>query len=51
MTRWGDTSFDVTVTGSVGERPVFTATLVYVHVVPGTKTPTRVPEHVRAAFT
>jgi acyl-CoA thioester hydrolase len=51
VTRWGTTSFDLTVTGSVGDRPVFTATLLYIHVVPGTKTPTPVPEHVRAALT
>jgi acyl-CoA thioester hydrolase len=50
VTRWGNTSFDLTVTGNVGDRPVFTATLVYVHVVPGTRTPTPVPEHVRAAL-
>jgi acyl-CoA thioester hydrolase len=50
VTRWGTTSFDLTVTGSVGDRPVFVATMVYVNVVPGTKTPTRVPEHARAAL-
>jgi acyl-CoA thioester hydrolase len=50
VTRWGTTSFDMTVTGSVGDRPVFTATLLYVHVVPGTRTATPVPEHVRAAL-
>jgi acyl-CoA thioesterase FadM len=50
VSRWGNTSFDVTVTGSVEGRPVFTGTLVYVHVVPGTRTPTPVPEDVRAAL-
>ena len=50
ISRWGTTSFDVTVTGTVGDRPVFTATIVYVNVVPGTKTPTPVPEHVRRAL-
>jgi acyl-CoA thioester hydrolase len=50
VTRWGTTSFDVTVTGSVGDRPVFTATLVYIHVVPGTKTPTPIPDDVRATL-
>jgi acyl-CoA thioester hydrolase len=50
VTRWGTTSFDLTVTGSVGDRAVFTATLFYVNVVPGTKTPTPVPEDVRAAL-
>lgn len=47
VTRWGTTSFDLTVTGTVGDRPVFTATILYVNVEPGTKTPTPVPEHVR----
>ena len=50
VTRWGTTSFDLTVTGSVGDRAVFTATVVYVHVTPGTKVPTPVPQHVRAAL-
>jgi acyl-CoA thioester hydrolase len=50
VTRWGTTSFDVTVTGSVGDRPVFVATLLYINVVPGTKTPARVPEEVRATL-
>jgi acyl-CoA thioester hydrolase len=50
VSRWGTTSFDVTVTGSVGERPVFTATILYVNVIPGTKTPAPVPEHVRATL-
>jgi acyl-CoA thioester hydrolase len=50
VTRWGNTSFDLTVTGSVGDRPVFVATLLYVNVVPGTKSPTPVPEQVRAAL-
>jgi len=36
VTRWGTTSFDVTVTGSVTGRPVFEACLVYVNVMPGT---------------
>jgi acyl-CoA thioester hydrolase len=48
--RWGTSSFDLTVTGSVGDRPVFTATMLYVNVAPGTKTPAPVPEHVRAAL-
>ena len=50
VTRWGTTSFDVTVTGTVGDRPVFVATLLYINVVPGTKTPARVPEDVRTAL-
>ncbi len=50
VSRWGNTSFDVAVTGTVGERPVFTATLVYVSTTPGSATPTPVPDSVRAAL-
>ena len=50
VSRWGTTSFDVTVTGTVGDRPVFTATIVYVNVAPGTKTPTPVPAEIREAL-
>jgi acyl-CoA thioesterase FadM len=50
VSRWGRTSFDVTVEGTVGDRRVFTAVLVYVNVVPGTKTPVRVPDEVRAVL-
>jgi acyl-CoA thioester hydrolase len=48
--RWGRTSFDVGFEGSVGERPIFDATLTYISVDPGTTTPTPVPERVRAAL-
>lgn len=30
VSRWGNTSFDVTFVGSVGERAVFTSTVTYV---------------------
>ena len=50
VTRWGTTSFDITVDGSVGERPVFQAVVVYVGVTMGTKTPAPPPEHIRAAL-
>lgn len=50
VSRWGNTSFDITVDGHVERRGIFVATLTCVHVVPGTKTPTPVPGHVRAAF-
>jgi acyl-CoA thioester hydrolase len=50
VSRWGTTSFDVTVTGAVGDRPVFTATILYVNVAPGTKTPTPVPPEIREAL-
>ncbi|HEY8523490.1 MAG TPA: thioesterase family protein [Acidimicrobiales bacterium] len=48
--RWGTTSFDVGFEGSVGERPIFDATLTYVAVEPGTTNPTPVPDEVRAAL-
>lgn len=48
--RWGHASFDVAVVGTVGDRPVFTASLVYVSTVPGAASPTPVPEHVRLAL-
>lgn len=47
VSRWGRTSFDVQVTGAVGEREVFIADLVYVSVSPGTHTPVEVPASVR----
>lgn len=46
--RWGRTSFDVRVDGRVGDRHVFTATLVYVAVAPTTHQPVTVPDDVRA---
>ena len=48
--RWGTTSFDVGFEGSVGERPVFSATVTYISVTPGTTTPAPVPPAVRAAL-
>lgn len=48
--RWGRTSFDVGFAGSVGERPIFTATITYVCVVPGTREKMPVPSEVRAAL-
>jgi acyl-CoA thioester hydrolase len=50
VSRWGTTSFDVTITGVVGERPVFTCVGVYVSTTPGSATPIAVPEPVRAAL-
>ena len=47
VSRWGNTSFDVTVEGRVGVRDVFTCTLVYVAVAPGTHDPMAVPADVR----
>lgn len=48
--RWGTTSFDVTVEGSVGGRPAFTATIVYVAVDREAHTPVPVPDDLRAAL-
>lgn len=50
VARWGRTSFDTVTEGSVGDRPVFTATLTYVCVDPETHRPVPVPERVRAAL-
>jgi acyl-CoA thioester hydrolase len=47
VSRWGTTSFDVTIDGSVAERPVFAAVVVYVGVALGTKQPMPVPVRVR----
>jgi acyl-CoA thioester hydrolase len=47
VTRWGNTSFDMTFKGSVAERPVFTATITYVGVRAGTTETMRVPDVVR----
>lgn len=51
VSRWGTTSFDVTVEGTVGDRHVFTATILYVSVRPGSHEPVPVPDDVRAALT
>jgi acyl-CoA thioester hydrolase len=48
--RWGRTSFDIEVTGTVGDRPVFVATVVYVSTTPGSPTPLEIPESVKAAL-
>jgi acyl-CoA thioester hydrolase len=50
VSRWGTSSFDVTVTGAVGERPVFTCIAVYVSTTPGAAAPIAIPEAVRAAL-
>ena len=47
VTRWGNTSFDVTVTAAVEGKPVVTVTLVYISVAPGSHTPVAVPEAVK----
>ena len=50
VTRWGNTSFDVTVDGAVGERAVFQAVVLYVGVKLGTKEPMPPPDNVRRAL-
>jgi acyl-CoA thioester hydrolase len=50
VSRWGRTSFDVTIEGVVGERPVFEATVVYVGVDTGTTDPAPVPDEIRTAL-
>ncbi|CAN5430614.1 thioesterase family protein [soil metagenome] len=50
IARWGDRSFDVAYLGSVAGHPVFTATITYVCIEPGTKSSTRVPDALRSAL-
>jgi len=50
VTRWGNTSFDVGFSGRVEDRAVFTATITYVGVATGTRTPTPIPESIRGAL-
>ncbi|MGD9703480.1 MAG: acyl-CoA thioesterase [Acidimicrobiia bacterium] len=50
VTRWGSSSFDVEILGSVGDRAVFAAQLVQVSTVPGEARSTPVPERVRSAL-
>ncbi|HYD09737.1 MAG TPA: thioesterase family protein [Acidimicrobiales bacterium] len=49
-TRWGNTSFDVTFSGTVGERPIFTNVITYVGVKLGTLETMPPPEEVKAAL-
>ncbi|HSP02473.1 MAG TPA: thioesterase family protein [Acidimicrobiales bacterium] len=49
ISRFGNTSFDVTYVGTVGGEPVFEATMVYVCVVPGTLETAPVPQELRDA--
>lgn len=46
--RWGTSSFDIAYWGTVAGRPVFTATVTSVCVVPGTKQTTPVTDHMRS---
>ena len=49
VSRFGNTSFDVTYVGTKGGEPLFEATMVYVCVVPGTLETTAVPQDLRDA--
>ncbi|MCU1499594.1 MAG: hypothetical protein JWM47_3547 [Acidimicrobiales bacterium] len=51
IARWGNSSFDVAYRGTVDGRPVFTATITYVTIEPGTKVSIRVPDDLREALT
>ena len=48
--RWGNASFDVAIEATVGAGERFSASITYVSVVPGTNTPTRVPDLVRTVL-
>lgn len=50
VTRFGNTSFEVEVTGSVKGEPSFRATIVYVCVKPGTTETMPAPEAMRSAL-
>jgi acyl-CoA thioester hydrolase len=50
VARWGMKSFEVLVAGTVEDRPVFLATLVYVSTTPGAAVAAPVPDAVRAAL-
>jgi 8-oxo-dGTP diphosphatase len=50
VSRWGRTSYDVTIAGAVAGTPVFTAVMTCINVNPGTHTPAPVPDEVRAAL-
>jgi acyl-CoA thioester hydrolase len=50
VSRWGNRSFDVEVIATVGERPVLTASLVYVSTTPGAPDPAPIPPAVRDAL-
>ena len=49
ISRWGNTSFDVRFTGTVGGDSIFTADLTYVAVRTGTTDTVPVPDDFRAA--
>lgn len=50
VSRWGTTSFDVAIDGSVGGESCFGAVITYVSIDPVSQRPTPVPEPVRIAL-
>ena len=50
VSRWGTTSFDITITGAVGGEDRFVVTATYVSVDAGSRRPSPVPADVRTAL-
>jgi acyl-CoA thioester hydrolase len=50
VTRWGNTSFDVTCIGTRDGEPVFTCVSLNVSTTPGAPVPVPVPDHIKAAL-
>jgi acyl-CoA thioester hydrolase len=50
VTRWGTTSFDVTITGTVTSAPRFVIIITYVSVGAASQRPCPVPDNVRVAL-
>ena len=50
VSRWGNTSFDVLVSMTVGNDAIFDCSITYVSVTPGTHSPAVVPEKIRIAL-
>lgn len=50
VSRWGNTSFDVTIDMTVQGEQVFNCVITYVSVTPGAPQPTTVPDVVRRAL-
>ncbi len=50
VTRWGNTSFDVSVSMTVDNEAIFDCVITYVSTTPGAPTPVAVPDLVRKAL-
>jgi acyl-CoA thioesterase FadM len=50
VTRWGRTSFDVTVAMTVEKELIFDCVITYVSTTPGAPQPVPVPDHVKSAL-